>query len=119
MSASAGQSLVSWVEATFPLGEVLAVGGLLPDGSTFHHGATAEFASCMDGEVWTSLADALKQLAAGGCDGERTTWDFENAMLWTAVRVDGSYIGVFTERNLSDENRASIASRLESFLALS
>ncbi|HMJ88557.1 MAG TPA: hypothetical protein VK530_02010 [Candidatus Acidoferrum sp.] len=118
MNSSANQFLLSWVEGTFSLGEVLVVGGILADGSPFRHGATTEFVACMEDAWWISLAEALDRLTANDCDAPRSMWVFEKALLWIAKRVDGAWIGVFTPREISDADREALHSRLVEFIAL-
>lgn len=118
MSASSSETLISWIEGTFPMGEALAIGGQLAGGLPFHHGATTEFTGCMDAELWSALGEALNDVATLDCDASRSAWVFENTILWIATRPDGGWIGVFTPRDLSAEARGTLQTRLEQFVAL-
>ena len=118
MNTPGSQSLLSWVEGTFSIGEALVVGGVLPDGSPFHHGATAEFAACMDPAWWVSMTDTLNELTANNSDAPRSMWVFEHALLWIAKREDGAWLGVFMPREISESDRAALQARLAQFIAL-
>lgn len=118
MNQSAGQSVLSWIEGTFPMGEALAIGGQLADGSAFNHGVTAEYAACMDAALWSAFRETLAELANQNCDANRSAWVFENAILWIATRADGGWIGVFTPRDISAEARTTLHQRLDQFVTL-
>jgi hypothetical protein len=115
MSAQEKHIIIAWVEQTFPLGEALAVGGVFSDGAAFHHGTTAEFVACMDASCWNLISEAVKQLCDTGFDTRQSLWAFENSLLWIATRENGAWLGVFTRRDLPQNERAIMHTRMADF----
>jgi len=115
MIADSNQLLLRWIEGAFPLGDSLAVGGGFADGTIFHHEATREFSACMDDACWQAILELVKRLASNECDARCASLVFENAILWVSTRNDGSWIGVFTSRQLSDGARVALRGRLDHF----
>jgi len=117
MNVADKEVVARWVEQAFPLGEVLAACSGFPDGSLVHHGATREFAECLKDDCWNLIGHTVAELAQHEFDARCSVWVFERSMLWISALADGTWVGVFTGRELSESAQAEYRTRLGEFNA--
>jgi hypothetical protein len=118
VNTESSQAIARWIESAFAPNEFLAIGGGFADGTIFHHGAAHEFSACLDDACWKAILETVKRLCSNDCDARSGSWVFENAILWVNTREDGTWLGVFTSRDLTDDDRAQLRQRLDAFVAL-
>jgi hypothetical protein len=66
---------------------------------------------------WSTLNEAVAQLAAYGCESANSVWVFESAVMWVARRADGAWAGVFAPRKLPEGIRSAAKLRLAEFVS--
>jgi len=105
----------SWIEREFALDGVLAAGGGGRDGKIFSAFASGEFVLAHNEEVWRCIAETISRLHVTGAPIGELFWGFENALLCTLQRDDGSWLGVFTAPQMRDESALVLRTKLDAF----
>jgi hypothetical protein len=105
-----------WLSQDWPAGAAM-VGGCDSEGQPFCRQLEGNSASPSSDDCWRTLNEAIAQLTAYDCGGERAKWVFETAIIFTARRSDGAWAGIVTPRELPQTLQNTIDSRLEQFVS--
>jgi len=116
MTAYDAEVVSIWLNQEWPAG-ILMVGGCDADGKTFCRRLGENSAVSASDECWQTLNEAIAQLAAYDCGGERTKWIFETAIIFAARRSDGAWAGIMTPRELPQSLQSNVNSRLAEFVS--
>jgi hypothetical protein len=111
MTREAKDALRKWCAEHLSGEGLLAVGGGFSDGETFTTHVAPEFVLAHNEELWREIAATLAKVRETNTPGDDLVWQFEGALLCSARRNDGAWLGVFL--SLEGGNQLAEATRMK------
>jgi hypothetical protein len=111
------QMVEVWLAQPWPNG-VIAAGGCSADARPFTRTLHSSRSLVLPPEFWVTLNEAVAQLGAYGCGGDRATWVFEGAVMHVATRSDGAWAAAIVTREVSPTIEKGVQARLREFVSM-
>jgi hypothetical protein len=110
--------LQQWLVSKPPLAGIYAWGIRMPDQTTCTQSFSEAFAVPAIENAWRCVADTLQVIHLSRFPDRRIRWVFEHGWLCCAVRLDGSFLGVFTTNQIDRADWTGLEGLLMEFQSL-
>src|SRR5262249_50487456 len=107
-----------WLEQKAPVTGVLACGVRFIDKTSITQSWSAEYPDEALDNAWRCLADAFQVLKLNRLPGDRVLWVYEQAVLYSDRRADGTCLGVFIQREADAVDQAGLETIFSEFATL-
>jgi hypothetical protein len=107
-----------WLEQKAPVLGVLACGVRFTDKSSVTQSWSEEYPTEALENTWRCVADTFQVLKLNRLPGDRVLWVYEQALLYSDRRADGTCLGVFIKREADAVDQAGLEAIFHEFAAL-